>query len=207
MKKIQYIVAGLALLFSTDVFAQTEGALTLKLNYSLGIPAGSFRDAVSNTSYRGFGAELMYHTSNQFSVGLETGSQDFYQKFPRQLYKGADGSDISAVLSNSIQTTPILIKAQYNFLAQKAVQPYVALAAGGNIIGYKQYAGEFGNGSKTKFSFAARPEAGFYIPLKKYSRAGFSAGAGYNFMPFNYNGISNLNNITIRAGISFPLGQ
>ena len=206
MKKIKYIIAALSLLFSAGVFAQ-DGGLTLKLNYSVAVPTGSYKDLINNTSYRGFGAELMYHINNKFSAGLETGSQDFYQKYPRQLYKQSDGSDISAVVSNSVQTVPILLKAQYNLLPDKAIQPYVALGAGGNIITYNQYAGEFSSDGKTKFSFAARPEAGVYVPFRKGSWAGFSLGAGYNYMPFNYNGINNLNNITARAGISFPLGN
>ena len=206
MKKIQYIIAGFALLCSTGVFAQDDG-LTLKLNYSVAVPMGSYKDLISNTSFRGFGAELMYHLNNKFSLGVETGSQDFSQKYPRDLYKMPDGSDISAVVSNSVQTVPILLKAQYNLLPDKMIQPYIALGAGGNIITYNQYAGEFSNDSKTKFAFAARPEAGVYVPFRKGSGAGFSLGAGYNFMPFNYNGIDNLNNITARAGISFPLGN
>jgi hypothetical protein len=204
MKKIQYIATALLLFSSDAVFAQDNG-LSLKINYGIGVPVGSFKNVISNTSYRGFGAELLYRINNAVSVGLETGSQDFYQKSPRQLYKANDGSDISAVLSNSIQAVPIMLRGQYNFLAGKAVQPYVALAAGGNIIRFNQYAGEFSNDGKTKFGFAARPEAGVYIPVGRYKRAGFSAGAGYNFMPFNYAGISNLNNISARVGISFPL--
>jgi Outer membrane protein beta-barrel domain len=205
MKKIKYLISGLALLCGAGVFAQDNG-LTLKLNYSVAIPMGSFKDnVIGNTSYKGFGAELMYHTSNSFSIGLVSGSQAFYQKYPRQLYKTSDGSDISAVLSNTVQTVPILLKAQYNFLAEKAVRPYIALGVGGNAITYSQYAGAFSNDARSRFGFMASPEAGVYIPFKKYSRAGFSLGAGYNFMPFNYNGISNLNNITARAGISFPL--
>ena len=86
MKKIKYIIAGFALLFSAGVFAQDNG-LTLKINYSVAFPTGSdFKDLISNTSYRGFGAELMYHTSNKFSIGLETGSQYFSQKYPRGLF-------------------------------------------------------------------------------------------------------------------------
>ena len=198
------MVTGLLLFCSASVFAQDNG-LTLKINYGVGVPVGSFKDAISNTSYRGFGAELMYHINKSVAVGLETGSQDFYQKYPRQLYKADDGRDISAVLSNSIQAVPIMLKGQYNFLESKAVQPYVALAAGVNIIRFNQYAGEFSNDAKTKFGFAARPEAGVYIPFGRYKRAGFSLGAGYNFMPFNYSGISNLNNISARVGIRFPL--
>lgn len=206
MKKIKYIVMGLLLLSCSTVMFAQENGLTLKLNYAAAIPVGSFKtDAVNNTSFRGFGAELMYHIDRSIAVGLETGSQDFYQKYPRQLYKAGDGSDISAVLTNSIQTVPIMLKGQYHFLAGAAIQPYVALAAGGNIIRFNQYAGEYTSDAKTKFGFAARPEAGVYIPFGKYSRAGLSVGAGYNFMPFNYNGYSNLNNIALRAGVSFPL--
>jgi outer membrane protein W len=204
MKKIKYITTGLAMLLSAAVFAQ-QNNLTLKLNYSVATPTGSFKDVVNKTSYLGFGGELMYHFNDKISLGLESGSQDFYQKYPRGLYKTGDGSDLSAVVSNSIQTVPVLIKGQYNFLAGKAVQPYVALGVGGNLITYNQYAGQFSSDSKSSFGFAARPEAGVFIPFNKNSGAGFSAGAGYNYMPFKYGDIDGLDNFTVRAGVSFPL--
>lgn len=206
MKKIKYILAGAFLLFGAGAFAQDYG-FTLKLNYSTATPVGSSRELISKTSFQGFAAELMYHINPGFSVGLESGSQALYQKYPRQLYKAADGSDLSAVVSNSVEMVPILLKAQYNLLPEATIQPYVALGAGGNIISYNQYAGEFSNDGKTKFAFAARPEAGVYVPFRKGSGAGMSLGAGYNYMPFNYNGISNLNNVTARIGVSFPLGN
>ena len=204
MKKIKYMAMVLALAASTGLFAQENG-LTLKLNYSAGVPVGGFRDVISNTSFKGFGAELMYHINPAVSVGLETGSQAYYQKYPRQVYKTGDGGDLSAVVSNTVQTAPILLKGQYNLLPGKTIQPFVALAAGGNIITYNQYAGEFTNDAKTKFGFAARPEAGVFVPFRKGTGAGFSVSAGYNYMPFNYNGTGKLDNITARAGISFPL--
>lgn len=204
MKKIKYIAMALGLFISIGAIAQENG-LTLKLNYSLAAPVGGYKDLISNTSFKGFGAELMYHINQKFSVGVETGSQAFYQKYPRQLYKTTDGGDLSAVVSNAVQTAPILLKGQYNLLPGKMIQPFVALAAGGNIITYHQYAGEFTNDAKTKFGFAARPEAGVFVPFRKGTGAGLSVSAGYNYMPFNYNGLSNLDNITARAGISFPL--
>ncbi|MFT3933263.1 MAG: outer membrane beta-barrel protein [Chitinophagaceae bacterium] len=206
MKKIKYIAVAIALLCSTGVFAQWNPA-TLKIDYSVGIPTGSFKDVIGNTSFKGFGAELMFHVNDNLSLGLETGSQYYYQKYPRDIYKQSDGSAISAVVSNTVQTVPIMFKAQYNFMTDKIVQPYVALAAGGNIISYNQYAGQYSNDQKNKFGFAARPEAGVFVPFRKNGSAGISLGAGYSFMPFNYNGISNLNSITARAGISIPLGD
>lgn len=206
MKKIKYLMMGFALLISAGAFAQDYG-LTLKLNYSVGVPLGAGRELISKTSFQGFGAEIMYHPNAKWALGLESGSQGFYQKYPRQLYKAADGSDLSAVVSNTVDIVPILLKAQYNFLPDAGIQPYVALGAGGNIISYHQYAGEFSNDGKTKFGFAARPEAGVYVPFRKGSGAGFSLGAGYNYAPFNYNGLNNLDYITARVGVSFPLGN
>jgi hypothetical protein len=163
MKKIKYLIAGLALLCCAGAFAQDEDGLTLKLNYSVAFPMGSYKNLIGNTSYKGFGGELMYHTSNAFAIGLETGSQSFYEKYPRKIYAQSDGSDISAVVSNTIQTVPILLKAQYNFLSESAVRPYIAVGVGGNVITYNQYGGEFSNDNKSTFGFAARPEAGVKI--------------------------------------------
>jgi len=204
MKNLKYITTAFAIMIGATVFAQ-QGNLTLKLNYAIATPTSSFKDVVNKTSYLGFGGELMYHINDKISVGLESGSQDFYQKFPRDVYKQPDGSDLSAIVTNSVQTVPIMLKGQYNFLAGKTVQPYVALAVGGNMITYNQYAGQYNADSKSSFGFAARPEAGVYVPFGKNSPAGFSVGAGYNYMPFKYNGISSLDNFAVRVGVSFPL--
>ncbi len=183
-----------------------ENELTLKVNYTVGIPTGTFKkDLISNTSFSGFGAELLYHVDAKIAVGLETGSQAFFQKYPRQIYSGTDGSDISAVVSVTAQTVPILLKGQYRFMSDKAIQPFVALGLGGNIITYNQYAGSFSSDQKQKFGFAARPEAGVYIPFTRTGSAGFTIGAAYNIMPFNYNGYTNLNSVTAKAGIQFAL--
>ncbi len=89
---------------------------------------------------------LMYPFSNKLSAGISYGFQDYYQKYPRRLYHLSKTQEISAVLSNSVQTTPILIKAKYfPGTSTPFLRPYVSVAAGGNIIDYKQYYGEFGN--------------------------------------------------------------
>jgi hypothetical protein len=205
MKKVPILLL-LAVAFGQ--LAAQQNTLSLKLNYSTATPlGGSFKDLVSKTSFAGFGAELSYRISNQFSAGLESGSQVFYEKYPRQVYKTADGSDISAVLSNHVQTVPILLKGQYWFAPDKTIQPFVSLGLGGNIITYNQYAGEFSSDAKSKFGFAARPELGLFVPFRKGTAAGISLSAGYNYMPFKYAGIDNLNSISGRIGISFPLEQ
>lgn len=182
-----------------------ERALQLDLNYSIGMPGGSFKtDAVDKTSFRGWNANLLYNINNYLSVGLGTGFQDFYQKYPRGVYKLSDGSDVSAVLTNSTQTVPILAEVQYRFLPGKMVQPYVGVGVGGNMIMYDQYLGEFSN-SRSDFKFAARPEAGLFIPFRPNGPTGIHLFGAYNYMPYKENGINDLSNWGAGIGVKFAL--
>lgn len=201
-RKIIVLLTALACAFIT-VRAQ-QGLTKLTLSYNAGIPTGSFKDKVSNTSYRGFQASILYGVNDRLSVGLGTGFQDFYQKYPRQVYRLSDGSDVSAVLTYSIQTIPVLLQGKYRFLTDAVVQPYAALGVGGNLISFNELLGEFGQ-PKTKFGFAARPEAGLYIPFRKGGETSLTLGVSYNVMPFSYGSFSNLNNIGVHLGASIPL--
>lgn len=186
------------------VQAQQKGKTQLDIKYTVGIPTGSFKDKVSETSFRGVQAGVLYGLNNKLSIGFGTGFQDFYQKNPRQLYKLSDGSDVSAVRTYSIQTIPLLAQGKYQFSPDAAVQPYAALGIGANLITFADLLGEFGE-RQAKFGFAARPEAGVYIPFRKNGESGFTLGASYNIMPFNNGEFSNLNNISVHAGVSIPL--
>jgi opacity protein-like surface antigen len=204
----------LALLLITSVLSLTyipittraqERVLQFDINYAAGIPAGSFKtDAVDKASFRGWTANLLYNITDKISVGLGTGFQDFYQKYPRAVYKLEEGGEVSAVLTNSIQTIPILAQFQYRFLPGNVVQPYVGVGVGGNMVVFDQYLGEFDN-SKSSFKFAARPEAGVFIPFRKDGPAGIHVFGAYNYMPYKEDGVDNLNNWGAGVGIKFPL--
>lgn len=184
-----------------------ERRLQLDLNYAVGIPGNSFKnDAVNKTSPRGWTANLLYNFTPHISVGVGTGFQDFYQKYPRDVYKLSEGGEISAVLTNSIQTVPVLAQFQYRLLPGKMVQPYVGVGVGGNIVMFDQYLGEFQN-SKSSFKFAARPEAGVFVPFRKDGPAGIHLFGAYNYMPYNMDGVDNLNNWGVGLGVKFPLGS
>lgn len=202
----------LALLLITSAFfayapittRAQESTLQFDINYAAGIPAGSFKtDAVDKASFRGWTANLLYNITDKMSVGLGVGFQDFYQKYPRAVYK-LDGGEVSAVLTNSIQTLPILAQFQYRFLPGNMVQPYVGVGVGGNMISFDQYLGEFEN-SKSSFKFAARPEAGVFIPFRKDGPAGIHVFGAYNYMPYKEDGVDNLNNWGAGVGVKFPL--
>lgn len=181
-----------------------QGTVKLNVNYSINSPVGEFKDFINKTSYRGWTATALYGVTDKLAVGLGTGYHDFYQKYPRGVYPLKDGGDVSAVVSNSLQTIPILLTGQYNFLPNATVQPYVGVGVGGNMVFYRQFLGEFSD-TKTKFGFAARPEAGVYVPFRKGGPAGITVNAAYNYMPFNYEGVDRLDNWGAGIGVKFPL--
>ena len=202
MKSIRIVFAILfSVLFS---FAKAQkGQTKFNIEYNVGVPVGDFKNFVSTTSYRGFNASVLHGVSDKISVGLATGFQDFYQKNARQLYHFSDGSDVSAVVTYTIQTIPILADVKYNFNPAVTIQPYAGIGVGGNMIAYNQLFGEFGN-QQSKFGFAARPELGLFIPFRN-KVSGFNIGASYNIMPFKEGDFKNLNSMGIHAGVSIPL--
>ena len=118
MKNIKtvFIAISAFMLLSLAASAQ-KGTLQLNLNYNYGIPLGAFKsDLVNDNSPRGGRGSIMYSFSDRLSAGLESGYQDYYQKYPRDVYPLSSSQDVSAVLSNSIQTTPFLLKAKYYLL-------------------------------------------------------------------------------------------
>lgn len=200
------LISGMLFLASLPVAGRAqERGLQLDINYGIGIPGKSFKeDAVDKTSFRGYTANLMYNITDKISVGVGTGFQDFYQKYPRAVYKLEEGGEVSAVLTNSIQTIPILARVQYQFMPGKTIQPYVGVGVGGNMIVFDQYLGEFDN-STSDFKFTARPEAGLFIPFRKNGPAGINIFGAYNYMPYKTNGVDDLSNWGAGVGIKFPI--
>ena len=179
-----------------------KGFLSLDLNYSAGLPLGDFKNTIDEHSLRGWNAAVLYGVTDQAYVGLVTGFQDFYKKTDRMIYKTSDGSDLSAVLTHSIQTIPILLAGRYHFNNSSTIQPYAGLGLGANMVMYRQFLGEFGS-SENKFKFAARPEAGVFIPFR--NGYGAQVGAAYNYVPYKRNNIENLNSLSIYAGVKIPM--
>ncbi|MEO8110328.1 MAG: OmpW family outer membrane protein [Ginsengibacter sp.] len=202
--KIAFFAFGAFMLLSLNTSAQ-KGTLQLNLNYNYGSPLGSFNsDLVSDGSPRGGRGSVMYSFTNRLSAGLESGFQDYYQKYPRDLYHFPNSQEVSAVLTNSIQTTPLLLKAKYFLLPSSAVKPYVSVGAGANLVDFKQYFGEFGSG-QTNFGFLAQGGLGVMIPFKKDGKSGINIGASYEYAPYKKNGYANLNTMNLQAGVVFPI--
>jgi len=200
---MKYIIA-ILLVAGAVTTAQAQHDMQFNINYNVNIPSGSFRDFITNPAYKGFTAGLAYPITSQLRVGLSVGYNDYYQKYPRQIYSGGAGSDISAVVSNSVQQIPLLATVDYTLLKKGFIRPYVGAGAGINFISWDQYLGEFDD-PHSKVRFAARGEAGVLIPLSTSSPTALRIGGSYNYAPFNNYGVSKLDNWGIYAGISFRI--
>lgn len=190
-----------------SLHAQKNNKLILDVNYNYALPMGDFKSQiVSDGSPRGMSADFTYRINNNFSAGLGFGFQDFYQKYPRALYKTGDNETTSAVLSNSVQVIPVMLKGAYYPMGAKKsfVQPYISAGAGLGISTFTQYLGEFG-GRDNAARLALQGGAGAFIPFSKTSRSGFSIGADYNMINFNKYDIKNFNNLSFKAGIYIPV--
>jgi hypothetical protein len=202
--KTQKYILGLACLLMIQGYAWSQqGVLKANINYGVGIPVGSFKTVTNEVSPRGWNASVLYGVTDNLSLGLGTGYQDFYQRYPRQITY-TSGSDLSAVVTNSVQVTPILLTGKYRLSATGKIEPFAALGVGANFINYRKFYGEFADNRST-VGFAAQPELGVYIPFTSAKRTGLNLSAGYNIMPFKYNDVTNLNHLAIKGGISFTL--
>lgn len=205
-KNFKKIIGALAILlcFALPASAQ-KGVVKFDLNYNYSFPLSSFKnDLVSNNSPRGFMAGVLYNFSDKLSGGVGFGFQDYYQKYSRQLYHLSNTQDISAVLSNSIQQTPVLVKAKYFPGSGSFLKPYISVGAGANIIDFKQYFGEFGS-SQTNVGFRGEAGVGVMIPFKKTGSSGINIGATYDYAPYNKYGYKDLSSANIQAGVVIPL--
>lgn len=206
MKKIKTMFAAVcSLLFITISAKAQDGKLKLHLNYNYSIPVGNFKsDLVSNTSPRGFNGSLLYTFNNKWEGGLSVGYQDYYQKYGRTVYALSKTQDVSAVLSNSIQTTPVLLTARFFPLNSTLVKPYISAGAGVSIIDFRQYLGEFGS-EQTSGGFLAQGGLGVAIPFGRLKTSGVEIGANYDYSPYNKYNYNDLNTVNAHAGVFFQI--
>lgn len=180
----------------------------MELSYNVSVPTGSFKnDYIGKTSGRGGVGEISYTINPKFSLGLSAGYQNYYQKYDRQLYKLEGNQVVSAVLTNNMNIVPVLLRGTYlptGGSESAIVLPYVSLGVGANLVNYGQYLGEFGE-TKSSTHFAAQAGAGIQIPLGVLRQTAIKVGGTYNYVGYNKNNISNLNNIGINAGVVFAL--
>lgn len=198
-----------ALLLSVALLpASAQERTTMGIQYQYGLPMGDFKNTlIKDGSPRGASIDIQYAINPRWRIGGAVGYQDFYQKNPRQTYKMSDGSDISAVVTNSLQTTALLAKASFLPLGADSsrLQPYISLGAGANMVQYNQLLGEFASSDDVWVRFAAQGGAGIQYAVGGKGQTALSLGVVYNYMPLNGAGVKNINNLAVQAGVRFAL--
>jgi len=209
MKKTAIIFLSIFAAGLITISASAQDKLKMELSYNISSPLGSFKnDYINKTSFRGATGEISYTINPKFSLGLQSGYQNYYQKYDRQMYKLEGNQAVSAVLTNTMDIIPLLLHGTYLPLGTSAtakVQPYISAGAGVNLVNYGQYLGEFG-GTESSASFAAQAGAGIQIPFgNKMNQTAVKLGADYNFVNYNKNDLTNLNNVGVHLGVVFGL--
>lgn len=209
MKKNLIIFTTMIAVCMISLSANAQQKLKMELNYNISSPLGSFKsDFINKTSFKGGSGELSYAFNPMFSLGLHSGFQSYYQKYDRQVYKLGGNQTVSAVVSNTLDVVPLLLRGTYFPLGSAAnakIQPYISAAAGISMVNYGQYFGEFG-GTETASPFSAQAGAGIKIPFgNRYNQTAFKIGATYNYINYNKNDIAKLNNVGFNAGVVFAL--
>lgn len=211
MKKyisIIIIISVVLLLFSGSALFAQSGTAKFSLQYNYGIPLGDFKNNyIANSSPRGFMGDLSFGLNYKWALGVGVGFQDYSHKYDRSVYNLAENQQVSGVLSNSIQTVPLLFKVYYTPLGGTGlIQPYISAGAGVNFVTYNQYLGEFSSYNNSQGRLAAMADAGVIVPFKKWNNSvSFLLGASYNYTDFKESGASNLTNLGIHAGFTFAL--
>ena len=197
---------GVLFLLTAKIYAQQQGEVKMTASIAGAMPLGQMKDRLTdNTTLRGGDVTILYGVSDKLAIGANLGFQDFYKKYPRAVYKLEDGSDISAVMTNSIQVIPFLATARYQLKNEGVLRPYVSAGLGGALVSYKQFLGEYPNESN-KISLAVRPGAGVYIPFRKDGETGLNLGVNYQYMPYKVvSGMSNMSYFGFTVGIGFPM--
>jgi len=203
MKSIKFLLAMALVVGAGSSAYSQQGTWKLNLNYGAAFPGSNMKTMFNDPSYRGWSGAVLYGATDQLQVGLEAGFQDFYQKNARAVYSEG-GSDVSAVVSHSVQTMPIMVKGKYMFTNEGMLRPFAGLGVGGNLIQYRKFYGQFSE-SDTKFGFAAQPELGVHVPLGRMGNTGLHVAAGYNIMPYQFGDADGLGGVVLKAGISVPL--
>jgi hypothetical protein len=209
MKKNVIIFMTMVAVCMISLSASAQEKLKMELNYNISAPVGSFKnDFINKTSFRGGSGEISYTFNPKFSLGLHSGFQSYYQKYDRQVYKLDGNQTVSAVVSNTLDIVPLVLRGTYFPLGSSAtakVQPYVSAGAGFSFVNYGQYLGEFG-GAQSSSPFTAQAGAGIKIPFgSRYNQTAFKLGATYNYINYNRNDIAKLNNVGFNAGVVFAL--
>jgi outer membrane protein len=164
----------------TEIYSQEGSHFSAQYDISFG--SGDLGDFISAPSFRGFSAQYRKAVTDNLLVGIDAGWNVFYEKRDYDSYTVGTRT-LSGVQFRYQNEIPILISADYLFVTDKALKPYIGLGIG-TMYTERTVDMSIWRWEENPWHFAMKPELGLLYELNpgtsikvaaKYYN-GFSAG-------------------------------
>ena len=198
MKKILVLIIFCSLFITTKSYAQQESYMSFQ--YSVSFGTGDLGDYISAASWRGVLLEYRGAVRGNLMVGGDLGWNVFYEKKDYDTYTVGTES-LSGTQYRYQNTVPILVTADYIFLSEKAVKPYVGLGIG---TLYSERSTDMGlyRWKQNPWQFALKGELGLLYELSYKSSVKFAA-KYYN--GFKSNSLDGQSYFSLNLGMAWVL--
>jgi outer membrane protein len=127
MKKILFLTIVCSFLLTSKSYGQVESYISAK--YAVSFGTGDMGDYISKASWRGFLMEYRGAVRSNLLVGVDVGWNVFYEKKAKDTYSEGTVS-LTGVQYRYQNEVPILVSADYVFMSDGPVKPYVGLGIG-----------------------------------------------------------------------------
>ena len=181
VKKWLPVVAPLLVLGLCETNARAEG-FYWGLRYNTSLPVGSVRTFVPDVAPVGFDLDARYWFGNNLSIGVDGAWNRFSNKLEFGTYPLSSGA-ITATIYRYVEVAAVMPELHYYFGPERAVVPFVGVAAGFSMVWFKTLVSDLDFREK-KPGFMFAPEAGILIPFDRdpeVLRQAFIVGLRYAF--------------------------
>ncbi|MDZ7608583.1 MAG: outer membrane beta-barrel protein [Cyclobacteriaceae bacterium] len=199
MKKYIIIAAFAVLALSQNAYCQQPSYMSVQ--YSVGFGSGDLADYISAPSFRGALIEYRSAIKDNLLVGFDLGWNVFYERKDYDSYTSGTET-LSGIQYRTQNELPMLLAAEYLFLYDQPLKPYVGLGIG---TMYTERNTEMGTWriEENPWHFAIKPEIGILYEMS-YSTS-FKLAAKY-YSGFKSGDLdANQSYISISAGLAFNL--
>jgi hypothetical protein len=198
MKKIFVLMIFCSLFITTKSYGQQENYISFQ--YAVSFGSGDLGDYISKTSWRGALIEYRSAVKGNLMVGVDLGWNVFYEKKASDTYTVGTES-LTGVQFRYQNSVPILVSADYLFMSDKALKPYVGLGIG-TLFSERATDMNLYRLTENSWQFALKGELGLLYQLSYNSSVKFAA-KYYN--AFKTNTLDTQGYISLSLGMAWTL--
>lgn len=194
------------IIFSLIILASLGTAFSqtfLTFSYEPATPMGDMTNFISRFSPRGFGASGDMFVTEKITVGFTAQWTGFFEEDKREMRDFESGA-VTANAWKEFYIWNLYANAQYHFLEDGAVLPFIGLSVGTAYTDQKVKLGTY-DVDQSVWRFALSPHAGVHIPMGREHSWGFNVMARYQMNFYNQYDISMLQYINYSFGIYWKI--